>query len=113
MKTIIKVLPYIALIVALIFVYDFFYENKAFKDQINDLKHDKDSLGVIISNNDKTLLNLNKKLKQTQSNANYYYNKLKTLQNETDNSVDNVYDYDVIQLDSIITNYRHIKRPKN
>ena len=113
MKTLIKVLPYIALIVALIFLYDFFYKNKAFKDQISDLKSEKDSIGLIILENDKTLLNLNKKLKQSQSNANYYYNKLKILQNETDSIIDNIDDYDVYQLDSIITNYRHINRPKN
>ncbi|MCP4053634.1 MAG: hypothetical protein GY739_11305 [Mesoflavibacter sp.] len=109
---ILKILPYIVIVVASIFIYDLYFENKSFKTQISDLNDELKENGIIITKNDETILNLKKDVKKAKTNYYYIYNKLKDFQNETDSIVDDVYGYDVYQLDSIITNHRHIKRPK-
>ena len=110
MTKVYKILPYIALIVAMIFIYDLWFKNKSFNDQIKDLQHEKDSIGIIISNNDKTILNLSKKLKQANKTTSYLHNKLKQQQDETNHVSDIVYTLDEQQLDSTIRAYKHIKR---
>ena len=113
MKKVYKILPYIIVIVLTIVIFKQYQSNKDFKANINALESEKDSIGNIILQNDKTILNLNKELKKTQYNYIAIMDKLKQQQNATDNVPNIVIDYDVKQLDSIITNYRHIERPKN
>ena len=113
MKKVYKYIPYILIIVSLLFVYDLYFKNKVFREQISDLRHEKDSIDSIISDNDKTILNLTKMLNKANIDYKNIYNKLKQQQDETDNVSDTVISYDEQQLDSIITNYKHIIRPKD
>lgn len=87
--------------------------SKKFREKINSLEKKIDSIQILKDSSIVIIDSLKKQVeKQEKISENLRY-QIYLNKNKRDEVLNNVRDYDEWQLDSILTNHRHIERTKN
>ena len=89
------------------------YNSKVFRNKINALEIEVDSLKKVNDSVSNRIKFYSKKAKQQEQISESLIQKIESNYKKQDEILNDVRDYDERELDSILTNYRHIERTKN